>query len=342
MKIFLDAYLQKNLGDDLFLYIALNRYKDHDFYTVTSNRTYRNMFKNLHVLDNKYLVKILRKFSLRSFVASKCDLFLTLGGSMFIESPQSNRKRYSLGNKDHYILGINFGPYKTQQYYEKIKNHFVKAKDVCFREQHSYELFSQLPQTRIAPDIAFSLPLEGIPMKNEKHVAFSVLHCKDKVGEQAYDRYLQIMANMVDMFADRGYKVTVMSFCDHEGDPKAIDSVLSMVRNTEKVHTYYYDGDIKGALGVLASSSVVVGGRFHANVIGLLMNKIVIPFVYSDKTRNMLDDLGFQGVVADIRELERFDLKMLDDIALQYRLDVSGAVASAERHFMKLDERLGK
>lgn len=35
MKIYLDAFLSQNLGDDLFLDILLKRYPNHKFYTLT-------------------------------------------------------------------------------------------------------------------------------------------------------------------------------------------------------------------------------------------------------------------------------------------------------------------
>ena len=150
MKVYLNAYLQKNLGDDLFVYILMNRYNNHEFYTMTIDKTYRHMFEHLHVLDSKYIVKVLKKLGLKSLVSSFCELNLTLGGSMFIENPGDMNRNYSLGKNDHYILGVNFGPYKTQKYFDNIKGLFSSAKDVCFREEYSYNLFNDLPQVRKA------------------------------------------------------------------------------------------------------------------------------------------------------------------------------------------------
>ena len=35
MKIYLNAYIAQNLGDDLFLDILLKRYPNHEFYAIT-------------------------------------------------------------------------------------------------------------------------------------------------------------------------------------------------------------------------------------------------------------------------------------------------------------------
>lgn len=341
MKVYLNAYLQKNLGDDLFVYILMNRYKNHEFYTMTVDKTYRNMFEHLHVLDQKYVVKVLKKFSLKSLVASHCDLVLTLGGSMFIENPGDKDRNFSIGKNDHYILGVNFGPYKTQQYFDNIKGFLATAKDVCFREDYSYQLFKELPNVRKASDIVFSLPLDGIELKEDKHVVFSVVSCKNKVSEVYEKQYIETMTDMIKHFHSLDYKITLMSFCDYEGDEAVIDQLLNLLKGYNYINRYDYKGNIKEALNVMGSSSVIVGSRFHANIIGLLMGKTVIPVLYSDKTKNVLNDLDFDGLVIDIRGLNRFDLSMLNEDSLQYKLDVSKAKKSAQKHFEKLDERLG-
>ena len=37
MKIYVDAYLAKNLGDDLFVNILIKRYPNHKFYSIAEN-----------------------------------------------------------------------------------------------------------------------------------------------------------------------------------------------------------------------------------------------------------------------------------------------------------------
>ncbi len=341
MKVYLNAYLQKNLGDDLFVYILMNRYKNHEFYTMTVDKTYRNMFEHLHVFDQKYVVKALKKFGLKSLAAAHCDLVLTLGGSMFIENPGDKDRNFSIGKKDHYVLGVNFGPYKTKQYFDNIRGFLSTTKDVCFREDYSYQLFKDLPNVRKASDIVFSLPLDDICLKDDKHVVFSVVSCKSKLSEVYEKQYMQTMIDLVKHFHDLDYKVTLMSFCDFEGDETVIDQMLDSLKDYNYIERYDYKGDIKEALNIMGSSSVVVGSRFHANIIGLLMGKTVIPVLYSDKTKNVLNDLNFNGLVIDIRELDKFNLSMLNEDSLHYKLDVSEAKKSAQKHFEKLDERLG-
>ena len=341
MKIYLNSYLQRNLGDDLFVHILTKRYPQHTFFSATTDKTYRNRFKGLRVFDWNLPVRIIKKFSLKPLLACGCDFVLTLGGSMFIEKPKDNRKRFSFGRKDHYILGVNFGPYTTEAYFDKIKALFSEAKDVCFRENYSYNLFKSIPQVRVGADIVFSLPTSDLTFKEDKRVVISVISCKDKTSGEYEAKYLRTLADMISHFKALSYEVTLMSFCRYEGDEDAVEKLMTVLDDRTGVSRYYYNGNINEALNILASCSVVVGGRFHANVLGLLMNKTVIPMIYSDKTKNILDDLSFKGLMIDIRQLDSFDMSMLNEDVLHYRHDVTEFISSAERHFEKLDERLG-
>ena len=128
-----------------------------------------------------------------------------------------------------------------------------------------------------------------------------------------------------------------MSFCKYEGDEKAIDSIISKVNNVEK---YYYNGDLNGALGLLGESDIIVGSRFHANILGLVMNKTIIPIAYSDKTINTLNDINFKGRILDIRNIDEFDVSTLSDLDLNYKLNIDKYRKEAEKHFKELDRFL--
>ena len=49
MQIYVNAYLEKNLGDDLFLKILVDRYKNHKFYAISNTYSSKN---NLQIYKN--------------------------------------------------------------------------------------------------------------------------------------------------------------------------------------------------------------------------------------------------------------------------------------------------
>ena len=50
--------------------------------------------------------------------------------------------------KPVFILGANFGPYITQDFFDKYFFLFSKCHDICFRDSYSKELFKNLDNVR--------------------------------------------------------------------------------------------------------------------------------------------------------------------------------------------------
>lgn len=355
-KVLLKFFGANNLGDDLFAFIMLNRYKN-NFYTYYSN------YKPLQNQDNivfksnffkRTLDKILREIlNIHSFCESndkkKYDLEVEVGGSIFIESPKKNywhgkSKQYLKNYIPYYILGCNFGPYKSEEFLSLVKNNiFSKAEDVCFREKASYDLFSSLKSVRYAQDIVFTLDTSKIIKKNSKKVIISVIDAGKKVGLEYKEKYEEKIIEIINFFEREKYKISLMSFCKREGDEEAINSILSKIDSNlkEKIEIYNYHDNINEALNYLADSRVIVGSRFHANILGLVLEKKIIPIAYSDKTVNTFNDLEFSGKIIDIRHLEDFNFNQLKE-NLNYEFDITNIKKNAEKQFEKLDKVLEK
>jgi colanic acid/amylovoran biosynthesis protein len=105
----------------------------------------------------------------------------------------------------------------------------------------------------------------------------------------------------------------------------------------EKFEKYCYRGNIEEALDTIGDSQVIVGTRFHANILGFLMNKVVIPIAYSDKTTNVLSDLKFSGKIFDIRFKEGLSFDNLDDVILSNNFDMSVINKNLNDPFEKVD-----
>ncbi len=337
MKVFVNAYLEGNLGDDLFFDTLLNKYPNHKYKTISDEEKKRD---NLEVYNNRFLNKFIRKLSLKRFLSYDCDMAISIGGSMYMENKGDIHKNFSLGKIPYYILGSNFGPYKTEEYYQNVYNFFKGAQDVCFREKYSYEKFKNLPNVRWEPDILFSLPTDNIKITNRKRVIFSIISCDRKLGEQYKENYQKTIKDLTNYFLQEKYEVCYMSFCKKEGDEDAIREILEQQPEIkEKIEVYYYRGNREEALNVLADSQIIIGSRFHANVLGMVLQKTVIPMIYSDKTTHVLEDIDFKGKTFDIRNLNKEDnsLKKED---LQYIHDISKQREEAKKQFEKLDKVL--
>lgn len=362
MEVFLKAYLEKNLGDDLFISIIADRYRNVRF-TAFSYQNYDKIKDNLIVKSHskirlvvRILNKLIREFRINKYIIPENrykknkDMLIHIGGSLFCEKDNITYWKNTLNleyykcNLKYYILGSNFGPYNNDEFVEIMSDFFSRAQDVCFREEYSYNLFKHLSNVRYASDIVFSMDVSNVKITNNKKVVISVIECGRKSSIEYKDKYENKIIEICRYFAEKDYGVTLMSYCKAEKDEEAIESILEKCDDKlkEKISTYYYRGSIEEALNIMGDCQIVIGSRFHANIIGLLLGKTIIPIAYSDKTINTLKDMNFKGKILRVQDIDKFDINSLTKEDLNYKHDISFEIKDSQRQFEKLDEILNK
>lgn len=342
MRILLSTYNTINLGDDLFIKVFLERYQGEHITLPISDKIYTKMFKAHFIKHVGYKNIIARKItnnqqSYLHMVAHRYDLFVRMGGSVFIEHDHMLSDEIE-AYKRYCIIGSNFGPYKTKQFLAEKRNIIAKAEDVCFREQASYDMFKDLPNVRVAPDIIYALDTKNIHSHDARRVVISVIDCNTKCPQVDREKYEQKILELTQYFQAKNYWVCLMSFCQQEGDEDAIDRIFAKIEDKTRIEKYFYRGKIDEALDNLANSQIIVGSRFHANILGLILNKTVIPIAYSDKTLNSLADINFKGKIYDLRKLDQIQPKKLTDKDLSYTINVDKERKAAVDHFKIIDK----
>lgn len=361
-KVFLYAYDKINFGDDLFIRTIVMRYPNVQFY-IWSEKYNKTTFKdllNLKVLDkNSILVNLLKK--LRSSLVArhkiqyerKCDAIVYIGGSLFIE--YDNWKQilswweYEAEHYPFYVLGANFGPYKSEEYREKLEYIFENMQDVCFRDSYSYNMFKNCSKTRFAPDILFSTEMPSVRAV-EKQIFVSVINCGRKEEGQNKladfeDWYIKNITELLETYIKHGYSVILTSFCRLEGDEEAVDKILSLIKEKEvkeKITALFYNGtNYKEILKTLAESEYILASRFHAVILGIAAGKPVFPIVYSDKIIQVLKDVGFKGNYADIRIGDKIEYKFsYENLKNRLVVPIENLGKQSEVHFKILDDVL--
>ncbi len=359
-KVFLKCVVSDNLGDDLLIAAVCGRYRGTQFTTVTPEKVKGLHIKNLKIIKvNKIIYKIIRKISLYTrersviddYYLAKNDICIAVGGSIFMEDPRqspsenSSIKWYRNLRKRYYIIGANIGPFYSDEYVSSLKNIvFKKACDVCLRDKKSFCLASGMKNVRMAPDIVFGCDLEKYKtIKERRRVVISVINIRKKADQMKNpnpEQYEKLIRGIINKMRDKRYKVTLMSFCKSEGDEEAIDSILAGLSSRDNIEVVRYCGDVDSALRKIAEAKVVVGTRFHANVLGLLMHKTIIPIIYNDKTNNLLSDIGFSGLSFDANSISLEKISMLNDTALDYKHDIEPYAEASKQHFECLDKAL--
>lgn len=339
MNIFLKAYTSVNLGDDLFIREICNRYQKHTFHLV-AKKQYKDIFKNIkNITIHECNIKSdEHRLSLK--VNFDCDIFVYIGGSIFIE-PESNFEK-RLGelvelincNNNFYIVGANFGPYKTQKYYDYVKDKIIaNAKGVCFRDRYSYNLFKDMPNVSYAPDVIFSLKAETHPP--EKQIGISVIHHLDrKAIKENYNSYLKKLREIIEYFQNNKYIVNLFSFCEYEKDLEAIKEHLDF----PGVNIVEYSGNIDECLTRLNEQEYIIATRFHATILGLVLGKKVLPICYSEKMINVIEDLEFPITYYTFENIDKLNVNTIESITNNY--NINNQREDSEKQFQFLDKIL--
>ncbi len=362
-KIIVDAYLAKNFGDDLFLYILFKRYSNSNVMWIvnTYDIDYINIFKefsNVKInIKNKFEKGIYKISCIRNVYykneAKNVDGLLIIGGSIFMQNStwQNQFKRfrdrlnnYRKLNKKIFVLGSNFGPFKDERFIEYYRTILSKCDYVCFRDSYSYNLFKDYKNIRYASDIVFSLD-EKIDSINRDGIGISLIEINGKSElEKNREKYLNYIINMINYLNLKGENVKLLSFCTEQGDTNIAKEVYSKIDNKEKVKILNYNGEIKNFLLELYNLKGIIGTRFHSIILSQVFKQGVYPIIYSQKTINMLNDLNLKDYYLDLNKLnEEINLEDIFNILENNKIDnIYDLKKEGENQFIKLDEFINR
>ena len=359
-KIFVDVYLAFNFGDDLFLDILANKFPSCEFtvnyvganYDVFLNR-YDNVKRRKYTTLNKIFQHLKIKDTLTDYemIAKEQDALVFIGGSIFREESfhkavYSDRMKmvraFREMNKPVYVIGANFGPVKTQTFVEEYRKFYELCEDVCFRDKESYELFKDMPNVRLAPDVVFGLDIAPYQQNTSlKRVGFSIIDVNHKDGLSSYEQeYIEATSETIKKLSQEGYECWLLSFCANEGDLKVIEKIKDGLSDelVNKIKVYDYQGDIEGLLSLMSTFDLCVAARFHANIISLLLNVGIMPVIYSSKTTNMLKDLSLDEVLIEMSDLSKMHDTQYLQSAFNNKFVNKQVKWDAKRQFDKLAE----
>lgn len=357
-KVLVKGFFENNFGDDLFLKVLVDRYPNTKFYISSTSdydyffKKYKNffIFKKYNILYiiktifNK-LMKIIKSdkvYRIESFI--KFDEIITVTGSLFMENSDTNlneiKSNYDFKNVRYTILGCNFGPYISNDFLDLHHDSIFKnAFDVCFRDLYSYKLFKDLKNVRHAPDIVFNLDLNDIKNNNSKCVVFSIMNCnKDNTFRIDENLYIAKCIELINFYKKNNYSIKLVSFSKKQGDEDIIEKILKQI-TLDNISKYYYRGNIDECLNYIADCEIIIGTRYHANILGLLFNKKTLPISYSKKTDDALYEVGFNEKIVHLSEFS--NLSIDDEFEIfKPNIDIEKVIFDASKQFSKLDEIL--
>ena len=319
-KVFVMAYLRKNFGDDLFVKMLLEKYKDIDFYIKYDRYEFIDIldqYDNLHVIYGKDTDEELYNSDVNEY-----DAYIYIGGSIFMEGGSSYNlsekfydfvKRCRENNKPFCYISCNYGPYQTQEYFELSKKDFKECTDICFRDLYSYKLFSDIETVRYAPDFAFSYNTPKVE-KQKETVGITVINLNIRNDlKHKNNEYIKFLERNIKNYINLGKDVYLFSFCKNEGDEEAIEMIFKLFQNESHLHVIKYTGDIDEFLKQYNSMEYMICARFHAMILSSIAMQKIHIMSYSKKIDRVVEDLDLALPILHINELEdNYDLLLND------------------------------
>jgi len=355
-KVLVRFYNKNNLGDDLFVHILTSRYLNQFSTVLQLKNTGIESISNMRIFKLRIVDSLFYRFErifrikniLITLLSNRNDILIYIGGSIFIEDNQMQEWKREKGfyrrlKIPYYIIGSNIGPYKSDLFIPIVKCILTGAKDVCLRDQSSYKLVEDLPNVRVSTDIAFALNTKPYNIVKDKIAIFSLIDGTKKFDSITTSEYEGSVRTLTVQLLKKGYRVIYMSFCEYEGDEIANKRIRAElpVEMYSMVEEFKYRGNLDDALSLLAASEIIVASRFHATILGMVFGKKVLPLAYSNKTTDILADMGFPGTVVDIRKINQFDPIAFDFNKIP-KIDITEQRILAETQFQELDKVLVK
>lgn len=360
-NVFIYAYTELNLGDDLFTKVLCDRYPKSRF-TVVAKKQCNKPFKAIENLQTISAIPLIDglfsrlntslriNLLLSRYLSRKKDVIVRIGGSIFMESTKWRQdigrfEKSIIPDKPYFVLGSNFGPYTSDDFYHQYKNIFSGITDLSFRDQNSYNLFANLSNVRIAPDVIFSMDISQYQFDEPLNaIVISVIDLTQRADLKRYTRdYENKINQMIDNLVEHGYTVKLISFCESEGDLSAINRISQKIPASyqSSVLVYNYDGNIDEAIMFFRNSKGVVATRFHSMILSWLFKIPVYPLIYSNKTHNVIQDSGFQESYTWIKDINDLDVQsVINQLSSGYTMDASIQIEEAHKHFAVLDNVL--
>ncbi len=364
-KVLVYGYKKINLGDDLFFSILFRRYPD-TLFLFPASKEYSHIFKsykNVKVISPYSFVDLfitladkIRKNKKESFLSKQADFKVNIIGSGFSECSSVQFEKMPCNN-NLIVIGTNFGPYQSNEFVSVCKEYFSGCTDICFRDKFSYNLFSDLDNTRYAPDIVFDVKsyfdfyscdscsfLDVNKLASEKYAVISVISFKTRSKNEHVQRdYLNGIKKIAYYLISKGQKIVLFSFCDAEGDSETIDELRKDCNININSYHYRYKGNLEEALKILDLSETVIATRFHAMILGWAMNKKVLPVIYNQKMSNVLEDVNWDNIVCSSNSVNQITYEQLDDWFENYHFyDFKSESIYSQQHFKILDTLLEK
>lgn len=295
-RMYIQAYCQSNLGDDLFVLHLAKRYPETEFYLYAIGDNKRAFLNQPNIHLPKAWDRIRRKgrhllhLGGEPFDGQGLDGTVVIGGSILWDGAPLD-----FGEGPCFLIGPNCEKDYSPAFRRRLTEALGQVQSCCFRDRASFDQFSELPNVTWAPDVLFDYT-PGLPPQKGEGIGISLVSRKGAFREDGLrETYYSAIADLCQRCQAEEIPVRLLSFCAPEGDEEAVQAVLDRISSPASVAVSRYRGDPKAFLAEMNKCETIIATRFHATILGWVLGKNVVPIIYSTKQTQVLTDCGFHG-----------------------------------------------
>jgi len=243
------------------------------------------------------------------------------------------------------FLSVGAGPIGSRLSKTFFRWALTPARYRSFRDEGSRSLVESLGAPTgdpVFPDLVHGLPVDEPERRAFDDVVGGVvvginpLPFQDsrywaEADPEVYRRYVEKLATFTDWLIDAGHRVVLFPTQVIADVPVVRDVQARVQRGRRSLApgslTCPMVRSLDDLFRVIATTDLVVAGRFHGVVVSLLMSRPVVGLAYNKKTDELMTDVGMGEYVADV---DRFDVAWLIDRFERIRDEADAAVDRIE------------
>ncbi len=308
MRIFVKAFLDKNLGDDLMLFELFDAFPN-DCFTLSCNNEYAADYRRLFANQNHVTVTRTELWQIHTFGKGYFDVILQIGGSILQGSRNIGcyyrwrniravcaQKKYGT---HYYITGCNVGPFINRLTQLFVRLEIMSCNGISVRDQASYR-FIKKGLTRNIPVVWADDLLMGYVRRYAIHAhkseaALGVSVMLPRGMEAQRKAIIRAYANICNGYIAKTDQPIKLLCYDSgiQNDRSIAEAVIKKCFAPDHISIVSYEnGNYSTVIAETISCEAVIATRFHSMILALSAKIPVYPIIYSNKMQNVLNDMG--------------------------------------------------
>lgn len=322
MNILLDAYLDKNFGDDLFVETITKLYPTYKFYAFMEYYP-TEIQRWVAEIPNLYILPVCSVILQKGFF----DAYICVGGDIFPDDGDFTDRRkwvdavHTAGGK---IIFLGFSLF--HRYGEKTKNILMQlmgnADLIAPRDQRSADILREmLPEKEITvmADLAFAAewPIRENSMSSGGKTLGIAVRRPEKKDEAAMKNYCESLNRTIEEFLkeDMRYKVLLLALSDGKiRDSEVAEAIRHRTLDPSRVDIAVYQGNLQDMKRTISMCDMVICTRFHAMVASIMMHIPFIPINYEVKMEHLLEEIGYTGIKVGFEDVSSIESFMRENV----------------------------